>query len=62
MRDFVYSYPTKQYFGIGSAKKAFERELGKYGENVMLAYGGGSIINSGVYDEVIDLLHKYGKR
>lgn len=56
MNDFIYSYPTKQYFGKNSAKQAFEAELSKYGKNVMLAYGGGSIKKSGIYDEIISLL------
>lgn len=61
MNDFVYSYPTKQYFGKNAAKKAFEVELSKYGRKVMLAYGGGSIKKSGVYDEMISLLKDAGK-
>lgn len=61
MNDFVYSYPTKQYFGKDAAKKAFDAELSKYGKRVMLAYGGGSIKKSGVYDEVISLLTDAGK-
>lgn len=56
MNTFTYSYPTKQYFGRGSAKIAFEAELGKYGKNVMLAYGGGSIKINGIYDEIYSLL------
>lgn len=51
MNDFTYSYPMKVYFGEGAAKKATEAELGKYGDTVMLAYGGGSIKKNGVYDD-----------
>ncbi len=36
--------------------------LGNYGETVMLAYGGGSIKRSGVYDEVMGILNAQGKR
>ncbi|MGN0535636.1 MAG: iron-containing alcohol dehydrogenase [Eubacterium sp.] len=61
MNDFVYAYPTKQYFGIGSTKKAFDCELAKYGKRIMLAYGEGSIVNSGIYDEIILLLKEAGK-
>ena len=43
MNKFTFSYPTKVYFGEGSAAQAFAAELGKVGENVMLAYGGGSV-------------------
>ena len=45
MQSFVYSYPTKVYFGQGAAKQALEAELGSYGPNVLLAYGGGSVID-----------------
>lgn len=30
MNDFVYSYPTKVYFGQGAAKKLCERNLAKW--------------------------------
>ena len=43
MNKFTFSYPTKVYFGERSAMQALQAELGKVGENVMLAYGGGSI-------------------
>ena len=52
MKDFVYSYPTKVYFGQGAAKKAMTAELGKVGKTVMFAYGGGSVKRSGVFDEL----------
>ena len=45
MQSFVYSYPTKVYFGQGAARQALEAELGGYGPNVLLAYGGGSVID-----------------
>ncbi|MDE7124237.1 MAG: iron-containing alcohol dehydrogenase, partial [Eubacterium sp.] len=56
MNSFIYSYPTKQYFGKGAAKKAFDAELSKYGRKVMLACGGGSIKKSGIYNEIVNLL------
>lgn len=62
MDKFTFSYPTKVYFGEGSAKQAFAAELGKVGENVMLAFGGGSIKKNGVYDEMKDLLSQAGKK
>lgn len=62
MNEFVYSYPTKVYFGKGSAKKALQSELSKVGETVMLAYGGGSVKKSGVYDEIKNLLTEAGKK
>ena len=32
MNDFIYSYPTKVYFGQGAAKKALQAELNKVGK------------------------------
>ena len=40
--DFTYCNPTKLYFGRGAAAHLSE-ELPKYGKNVLLVYGGGSI-------------------
>lgn len=40
MNDFIYHYPTKQYFGKSSAKKAFDCELSKYGKNTLCWHDG----------------------
>lgn len=61
MNDFVFSYPTKVYFGKSSAERAIKSELPKYGSKVMLAYGGGSIKKNGIYDEIIELLKSENK-
>lgn len=61
MDKFMFSYPTKVYFGEGSAKQALSAELGQVGLVVMLAYGGGSIKKNGIYDEVKELLAQAGK-
>ena len=61
MNNFIFSYPTKVYFGEGSAKEAFQQELPKMGTRVMLAYGGGSVKKSGVYDELKGMLTQDGK-
>lgn len=61
MDPFTFSYPTKVYFGQGSAGQALETELGKVGGTVMLAYGGGSIRRNGIYDEMKSLLERAGK-
>ena len=61
MDKFMFSYPTKVYFGEGSAKQALSAELGQVGPVVMLAYGGGSIKKNGIYDEVKELLAQAGK-
>ena len=61
MNDFIYSYPTKVYFGDKAAAKALPVELEKAGKTVMLAYGGGSVKKSGVYDEICGYLKEAGK-
>lgn len=61
MNDFIYSYPMKVYFGKDAAKKAIAAELGRVGTTVMLAYGGGSIKKTGVYEEMKTLLQEAGK-
>lgn len=62
MDKFTFSYPTKVYFGEGSAKQAFAAELDKVGETVMLAFGGGSVKKNGIYDEMRALLSTAGKK
>ena len=57
MNSFVYNIPTKVYFGenqLGNLGK----ELRKFGKRVLLTYGGGSIKRIGLYDRVIEELHK----
>lgn len=61
MDQFVYSYPTKVYFGEGIAAQALPQELGKCGKTVMLAYGGGSVKKNGIYDELKGLLQAADK-
>lgn len=61
MNKFTFSYPTKVYFGEGSAGGAFLAELGTVGKTVMLAYGGGSVKKNGIYDEMRELLEQAGK-
>ena len=58
--NFSYCNPTKLYFGDESLKYLND-ELPKYGANVVLIYGGGSIKKNGIYDEVIEILEKNGK-
>ena len=61
MNNFTYSYPMKVYFGEDAAKNAIATELGKFGKTVMLAYGGGSVKKTGIYDEIKTLLLDAGK-
>lgn len=58
--NFTYANPTKLYFGDDSLK-SLNAELPKYGNNVVLVYGGGSIKKSGLYDDVIAILKENGK-
>ncbi len=61
MNSFIYSYPTKNYFGIGCVKENLPKVLSSYGENVLLAFGGGSIKKNGVYEELTGILKGAGK-
>ena len=58
--NFTYCNPTKLYFGEDSLKGLYQ-ELPKYGQNVLLVYGGGSIKKNGIYDEVMAILKECGK-
>lgn len=58
--NFVFSNPTKLYFGQDSLNYLNE-ELPKYGKNVQLVYGGGSIKKTGIYDKVVEILKANGK-
>ncbi|MGN1060434.1 MAG: iron-containing alcohol dehydrogenase [Candidatus Coproplasma sp.] len=58
--NFTYSNPTKLYFGE-NALGFLGDELNKYGDKVMLCYGGGSIKKNGIYDEVVKILYYCGK-
>ena len=58
--NFVYANPTKLYFGA-DALNGLNTELPKYGKNVVLVYGGGSIKKNGLYDAVTEILKDNGK-
>ena len=58
--NFSYCNPTKLYFGE-NALENLTVELIKYGNNVALVYGGGSIKKNGIYDEIIGILKSAGK-
>lgn len=58
--NFTYCNPTKLYFGEDSLN-SLNTELPKYGRNVVLIYGGGSIKKNGIYEEVVSILKKNGK-
>lgn len=62
MNHFSYENKTRIFFGKGSVKTNLGEQLSHYGNTVMLAYGGGSIKQNGVYEEVVGLLKAAGKR
>ena len=55
MRNFTHAIPTKLYFGEGQIEK-LDGALRQFGKNVLLAYGGGSIKKTGLYDAVRKIL------
>ena len=59
--NFSYCNPTRLYFGPDSMQN-LRGELEKYGPNVLLCYGGGSIKKNGIYDQVIEILRAAGKQ
>ena len=58
--NFTFCNPTKIYFGK-DALEGLNTELKKYGKNVLLVYGGGSIKKNGIYDKVLSVLKENGK-
>ncbi len=55
LSNFVYCNPTKLYFGEDSLSYLSD-ELKKYGKNILLIYGGGSIKRNGIYDSIVSIL------
>lgn len=52
MNRFIQYNPVKWIFGKGSISR-LQAELLRFGKNILLIYGGGSIKQNGLYDEVI---------
>ena len=61
MNRFDYEYPVRIHFGQGCFEESLKKELGKYGKTVMLAYGGGSLKRTGLYDRIVTILTEAGK-
>ena len=59
MLNFEYSIPTEIFFGKDQIK-VLGREIKKYGTNVLLVYGGGSIKRNGIYDRVMNIFSENG--
>lgn len=59
MDNFIFHNPTKLIFGRGQLAR-LPKELARYGQRVLLVYGGGSIKRSGLYDQVVAVLREAG--
>ncbi len=55
MENFTYYNPTKLIFGKDQVGQ-LQNEVPKFGEKVLIVYGGGSIKRNGLYDQVIKVL------
>ncbi len=55
MKNFMFQNPTRIHFGK-NALAHLSGEVARYGQRVLLVYGGGSIKRTGVYDAVLDKL------
>ena len=51
MENFVFENSTRFYFGKGQLEDALERELTD-AATVMVAYGGGSVKRTGLFDRI----------
>ncbi|SHK76734.1 iron-containing alcohol dehydrogenase [Alicyclobacillus tolerans] len=58
MNPFRFQNPTALYYGKGQLEQHLVEEIRKYGNKVLLLYGGGSIKRFGLYDKVIHLLRE----
>ena len=61
MENFVFENLTKAYFGKKCVSQYLPEILQGYDDNVLLAYGGGSIKRNGIYEEVTGILKAAGK-
>ena len=57
---FTFSIPTRVHFG-DKALDSLKDELARFGETVLLTYGGGSIKKTGLYDRIVGILTDAGK-
>ncbi|WP_107842093.1 iron-containing alcohol dehydrogenase [Metasolibacillus meyeri] len=60
MNPFTFYNPVTLHFGADAMEK-LPRELAKYGDKVLIVYGGGSIKSNGVYDDVVTVLKQANK-
>lgn len=60
MNNFIYSIPTTAYFGKGQITILGETIKAHGGSKVLLAYGGGSIKNNGIYETILEQFRQAG--
>ena len=56
MVNFDYQTPTRLIFGKGVVAEKLHNVMRQFGKRILLTYGGGSIIRSGLYDQVKEIL------
>lgn len=56
MVNFDYQTPTRLIFGKGVVAEKLHNVMQQFGKRILLTYGGGSIIRSGLYDQVKEIL------
>ena len=61
MENFIYHMPVKVYFGTDGVAKYLPAEMKKYGDRVMVVYGGGSVKRNGTLDTLKKTLAECGK-
>lgn len=61
MNNFNFQYPVRQHFGKGCAENAIKEEMKRVGKRVLLAYGGGSLKRTGLYNKIKTWLEESGK-
>lgn len=59
MENFIFQNPTRIIFGKGTENQV-GREVSRYGNKILLHYGGGSIKSSGLYQKVVASLQEAG--
>ncbi|MBQ7417021.1 MAG: iron-containing alcohol dehydrogenase [Acidaminococcaceae bacterium] len=60
MENFIFENSTKAFFGKKCVTEYLPDLLRQYGDNVLLAYGGGSIKRNGIYEEIAGILKAAG--
>jgi butanol dehydrogenase len=60
VNNFIFSIPTTAYFGKGQIEILGETIKAHGGTKVLLAYGGGSIKQNGIYETILEQFRKAG--